>query len=769
MIEYENILKRAFQEGINLIIGDSYSILATNSDDENLPTNIELIDELRNEFNLLNNPALNLQQIFTILESEKKKELYKYLIKKYKVTKYDIRYDVISSINIKTILTTNIDNLVHRIYGKSVKFYLNDVTIRGSAYNDKCAIDFIPLYGTVAYENEESHLLNVCSFDIERIRLFTDRLQSVPTPTLFWGKNLIDTNMIQMLFQNTFVGKTKSDKWIVLEKNDNSTIQYLKALGFYIITMDTTEMLEYLNKLIPLLKVEKKIVISNLFDKYSIPSPDKVPVRPILEFYLGAVPTWSDIFSDRVHKIERYTTIEDSIYAGYNTIVLGIPACGKTTLMMQLAYHIKFNGYKLVAESLSSDQADLILRNLNGEPAIIFLDNFSDDYQSVEKLLSSQKVTLVAFERYYNFDLVSHRINRQSCKIIDITDLSHKDIQAIYSKIPEKIRNSFLRKPPMTGDASPSLFEIVESNILRSSLKERFKSVLNDLKIKSQELHDLLLMCCYVHTCRTPVSFDMAYAFLRNFISDYKQVLKIINELGSLIAEYSEPYVDFDEQDYFLPRSVIISEAILNQASTDSLKRMLIQFHHEVSSVRIVRFDVFRRRAFDETLFGKAFEDWKEGEKFYQLLDNRDGSPYLKQQCALYLMHKKQFKKSFAWIDEALLQSSNRIPSIRNSHAIILFRANITSPDNNTSRETLKQSMQILSECYVYDKRKTYHALTYADHALQYWNFFNDETAKEFLYTSKKWLDEELTRSDWNRNVRRMRNKVYNILGLQII
>ncbi len=248
-------------------------------------------------------------------------------------------------------------------------------------------------------------------------------------------------------------------------------------------------------------------------------------------------------------------------------------------------------------------------------------------------------------------------------------------------------------------------------------------------------------------------------AFMRKEINSYKDVYEKISALGAFIIDFTDSVVDA-EQDYFLPRSSFLAESVLQIASSEDLKKVILQFYREISPMRIARYDVFRRKAFDAGIMKSVFNDWQEGEAFYNMARERDESPFLKQQAALYLARKKRFKEAFNWIDEALVQSGYNIPSIRNSHAIILFRANISSPHNETARSSLKQSMDILTECYKSDMRKTYHALVFADHSMQYWDVFGNADAKDYLKTSYEWLKEEVGKSSWNRNARRMFSRV---------
>ena len=221
-------------------------------------------------------------------------------------------------------------------------------------------------------------------------------------------------------------------------------------------------------------------------------------------------------------------------------------------------------------------------------------------------------------------------------------------------------------------------------------------------------------------------------------------------------------------KNYYAPRSTLVSQAIIQQAATRFLKRVITQFHNQVSSYRIHRYDVFRRRAFEHNLMNRVFEDWNEGISFYRNChSNEPWNPFILQQGALYLSSKKRFQEAFQMIDESLSISNRRIPSIRNSHAVILFEANIGRPETDgIVEQTLQESMGILKECYTYDQRKAYHALVFADHSLSYERRFGRARGQGYLETALSWLMEEERNSYWNREVRRLRRVVARRLGV---
>ncbi len=424
--------------------------------------------------------------------------------------------------------------------------------------------------------------------------------------------------------------------------------------------------------------------------------------------------------------------------------------------MMQLAAQVQFEGHKLVCNFLTEDNARLIVRKLQDDSAVIFVDDFADSIEGFTVLAKAGSIVAVGFDRDLNFEMASHKARDLKLRFVDVSQLSPRDMQDIFSVIPAPIRATQYRQPSMEAGVSPSVYELIESNINRAKLSERFHGLLNDLDDKEPQLHGLLVMCCYVHACRTPVSFDMALAFMRGVVVDYDDLYKYFERLKNLIVGYQGALVD-SEQDHFTARSTLFSEAILQQVSSKAFKRVLLRFHSEVSPFRISRFDVFRRRAFDAKFAERAFPKWQEGMEFYEREYQHDRSPYLRQQGALYLAHKRRFQEAFQWIDEAVLESHYRIPSIRNTHAIILFKANINAPESDgTKKDTLDRSMKILEECYKFDRRKIYHAVTFADQALQYHDLYADDRAYNYLSTAARWLREERRQNPWHRDVGRL-------------
>jgi hypothetical protein len=780
-IENENSFKAALGHSFNLFVGSGFSVLAKDKDESALPSGPELAVELTKEFGVPNDSQLDLPKICTIVEFSKKRELRDYLTRRFSVSTFDSRYHVLDKLRIKNIFTTNIDNLVYKIYAASESNYINDVDSKGPAYMERHAINLITLHGSVLDDSRPfrfgvADLASAFGSDPDKWYFLTQRLQE--HPTLFWGYSVSDAGTLQALNPETIKGRRHNDKWIVVHPSaiNNGTLDYFHALGFQIIEADTSELLDYLEGAAETIKAPKSpppgSKTRELFPHESIPELGTVIVRPIVHFYLGAAPQWSDIFSGQIHRTAHFGQVLNSINSGKHTIIIGGPASGKTTLLMQAASDTMFDGHKLISNSLSIAQAHFILNVLKGSDAIIFVDNFSDSLEAFDYLSVQPNLCLVGADRDYNFEIVSHRISQENYSILDVTEISDADRQSCLEQIPGGIKKYRYEKGPRRDGSRDSrmpqsLFEIIEHNISEATLKSRFASVIKQLNAEDPQLRDLLVMISYVSECRSPTSMDMLFAYLRDITGDYEEIIDMRERLGSIISDAGVTLELGDDQDYFVPRSSLVGEAVMSHASSEMLKETLLRFHTNVTPYRICSYDVFRRHAYDNRIFAKAFPSAEEGKAFYQKLYDRDGSPYMLQHAALYLSNKKRYTEAFEMIDQAINVSGGHIWSIRNSHAIILFKANIEHFDQPGARDTLRQSLKILTECYRWDKRKPYHATTFAEESIQYWDVYYDGDAHDYLDTARHWLEDEADKSPWNRRVRNLLPKVRERLGVQ--
>jgi tetratricopeptide (TPR) repeat protein len=161
----------------------------------------------------------------------------------------------------------------------------------------------------------------------------------------------------------------------------------------------------------------------------------------------------------------------------------------------------------------------------------------------------------------------------------------------------------------------------------------------------------------------------------------------------------------------------------------------------------IAEYRIFQRQAFDAKQMRRAFQNWQDGKAFYEECIARNSNPYIKQQAALYLDDFGRHEEAYIFIERAVRDARNRIWTINNTYAIIVFKTNIhrEGPD---VRPSLDESMEILNECYRKDARKPYHLVIFGRQAVQYIRRYKDERAQEYVRIAAERVDEMLNKSD---------------------
>lgn len=642
---------------------------------------------------------------------------------------------------------------------------------------DANRINYLPLHGCV--ENPENEYV----FDVQSLATTfgnNSRIWSYlsnaceKNPTIFLGYSYSDNSVIQALSSYRTFENAQKEKWILLYNPTDDQIEFYEALDFTIIKGEIKEFLELLPNILDNEELSGKKneeeEIRDIFKNNLVPLDNRNQVsRPIIDFFRGQVPIWSDILSNKIYRVSYYKQIQDSIYnQNRQTIVIGAPVSGKTTLAMLLAYNVQFEGVKLMYSGLTLSKVDFILKILGNLKALIFVENFTDNIEAFLKLSQAKNITVVGVDRSQFYSTVSHMLTPQMFDIINVTELSDNDIQGVFNSVPVEIKASSMKTKRKSKDiyAADSIYEFVIRNIKGQNIVERYKKIIHDLEHDDSNLMEFLLLCAYMHKCRVPLSIEVAYSYFSD-IYNYQDVLEMKDELEDMLSEFEGSNDLLDSSiEYYYPRTYFIAEAILKYSSPLLLKKIMSKVIDNVPKYLIYNFKTFRKFAFDSLLTAKAFVDWKDGMDFYKsayLYDNEN--PYVLQQGALFLSKKKQYQEAFKWIDKAINSTNDKYFSIRNSHAIILFDANYELELNNMVEEQLDRSMEILHKCYHDDSRKIFHAIVYADQAERYFIKANSEKTINYLQQAKKWLKEESSNNSWNYELKQRLSKVEKILA----
>ena len=779
-IEHQHTFETYIKSGINLFLGSGFSTEAKSTIQnklKTLPVGSELENELKIHFNKPTSKH-NLSELCQVLSNTKKNELNQYLSERFTITEYSDLYKNLFKINVKSIFTTNIDDLIFKIYEGNPHHYINDINNRGALPPDQTAIQYLALHGCV-YNNSGQSTFDftppeiAASFDKNKVLWSSYQLHMQQYPTLYWGYSVRDSGVLQAIYKNNSEKKA-ADAWIILRNNDIDDIEYFQSLNMKIIISDTSSMLKYLEDLSTTVnfnnnnRFTKNNTISAHFPEYSIPTKSsKLAVRKIDEFYLGNEPTWYDIIHGSIHKTKYFYDIQNKILANTNIIILGSQVSGKTTLLRQLALAVNTMGLNsLYIQDISPEKAEILFQEIKSqsERMYIFIDNIADSWESATKLTKLKNVTIVGAERDFIFDSVAHRFPKEFIRH-EISSLNLEDIQAISELIPN------LRKKPLTTqhifqEFEPTFFDLMQEKGIYDEYSIRFMKALEELKELSPIKYDILLLCCYCYHCRVPLSISMVISYItsQRITSELQkgipQLFQFITELNNYIAPYDDKQCqdnDNFQQDHYITRSKYLSKYILEEKLPKiELRHLLETFHTNISTTSITRYDIFKRSAYDANIIEMAYPNWDEGIDFYKTFQYRDDTYHFPQQAAVYLLRKSKFQLAFEWIEKARKKAKGHsISSVNNTYAIILFAANINTPSPTPEiMATLHESMDILMRCYQQDAKKPYHAKVFSDQAIKYaQKFKKTEKSTEYLNQAEEWIKNQLELNKANRSL----------------
>ena len=763
----KNTFLEALHNGINLFVGAGFSIHAKDILGNKLPTGKQLLSELHEHVGAGLN---NLPKYCSVMEKKNRETFINYLTERFKVSSFDDCYLVLNKINIKGVYTTNIDNLIPKIISRNPYRYINEQNVNGDCIDDK-GINYLPLHGYVEYP-DQGYI-----FSVEKIaniynqapRIWSYLSNAIEKyPTVFIGYGLEDSGVIEAITSERTFYNAQKNKWIVLYKPSNDDIEYFEGIGFNIIIAETKEFLLEIDELYvqdKRIKTYHKGKIEELFSANIVPLDNRNQIlRPIEEFYRGMPPKWSDILRNVIFKTSHFRSIEDSIFNKHrHTIIIGSPLSGKTTLAMQVACFIQFDGIKLMFNNINKGRAEYIAKLLSNKKALIIIENFTDDIDCLNILKELPNIKIVAIDRSHNFGYISHYISTDDFDIINVTPLNDFDIQGILDTIPDGIKRD-TTEIKFNHDTDNSFFELIIRHIKGESINSRYKDFICKLEKEDKDLAEFLVLCAYMHNSRVPLSMEVAYSYFSDY--EYDDVICMKQQLSDLLQEDDAEELAQNNIDGYRPRSSITSDAILKYASSNLLAKVMNNLLEKVAYVKICNYRTFRRWAFDKAIVSKAFPKWDEGKAFYQkafMYDNRNA--YVLQQGALYLSSKRKYQDAFDWIDRAKILTNDKQFSIRNSHAIILFDANY-EVNSQEAMEQLDRSMEILCRCYYDDMRKTFHAKTYADQAIRYFRKYMNEKSIEYLEQSKRWLKEEIKNKAWAYDLKSLERKVQEAISI---
>ena len=733
-IENEYILKNILTNGINIFAGAGFSRLCKHNENY-LPTENELLEEVKRKF-----PTVKefdtLPDVSEILNKENPDEYQEFLRERMTVTWFDKKYLNLKKVKIKSIITTNIDDLFYKIFD-GPEACINDLTYYGRLLI-KEEIPYIPLHGSIkSPKNLIFSKSEIASAYSNNVRTFSIPIGYMSTyPILILGYGMHDPDIDQLF---SIIGKKNpEDIWILT--NEGKKEVFYTRLGYRTINCDIEMFLDWIGTNCKDVPLETPYTQTpNEFDGYLVPKIENLQeVVSCEDFHQKGITNWYSVLSKDAYERAFTTDIYNEILKNdpkQNIVILGSALSGKTTLLMTLASKDYGKKIKYFFNSINIQTAQLFLKKIGAQNSIVFIDNMMNDIEAIQALADRESIQIVGTSDDYIYEIIKHKT---SCfmqkRIPDISEI--EKIQLRRSIPTHLLKENRIKQNPQykRNSQATSFLEFNNENIKNSLTKEHLLKFYNKLKHERLDIFELLEISTYLEHNSSILSSDIICLYF-----DTKSYFELIDTTKSYLLEINNKIVK-STQSYFSIRSstfLYLSNLIFRHNFThdygEAIKKLL-----EIHPTSFPMLPQFRRRAFDAGLFYEIFRG--DAIPIYDKLENTDfdSSKYILQQKALCFLKLGNTSEAFSCIEKAL-HLSPKNQSLRNTHAVILFEANKNSK-LNIAIDSMKKAMNLLQVCYNTDTRKKYHAKKFAEYSL-----FLEKTygILDYKQEAKKWLMEE--------------------------
>jgi len=750
--ELETLFIHELTEGMNLFIGAGFSLLPDNNGNS-LPTASELCKEVCERFNV---EDIFYDDIYAVSEMVPKKDYQIFLRNRFKTrSEINSKYKLLDKLNIKCIITTNIDDIIHKVYrlteSSTPQHFLITQKPYGRVRNDENGVYYLPLHGDVC---DEESVLYFGKFELSDVEsrnkdLFDTAQEKLDkAPVLFWGYSFNDTG-VQKLIKKLLDSNKHSNIWVQCIKSDQKQIVFFEKMGCKVIIADTNEFFDWIEN--SFIQTISENLTSNdtlsyntkVVNKYRIPTPFSVATNSIEQYYKHGDTHWFSIFNNHPYETSLVDKLWTKSLLHKNLVFIGDSFSGKTTALMQCAAKrnnesvFYFNGDTIVEE------AEFFLKHIKGKKIIVFLQDIHKDINVFCFFAKEKDVKIIATADRYIFENVKHIIQKQKIEyqyeIVGSIDCD--TARLVYNHIPKQLQqNEFTYTENALEEYSyiELLGQNVQGFITKEKVVEMLSTVNNSCNDNNavENRNEILLIALTVYLERhdSLMSTDLFFSFFE-FNDYFTQIEPLVKSVKGLLIDSTE--VD-SSQDYFLIRSKFFLQyaelAFVNDENLREIYKYTIsKFVKVVPKRNVCRYDSFKRKAYDSKLFYKLFNS--DAIDLYDTLYNADNNPYTLQQKALCLSLLKRSKEAFSSIEEALSYLPNNF-SIKNSKAEIIFNANKTLKTEDAHNQ-LDNAISILEDCKTNDKKQNYHAMLYAKIALHLNSTFN---CGIYLKSAYEWL-----------------------------
>lgn len=758
-VELDSLFLDKLKTGISIFSGAGFSVLPA-PDGAKLPNSAELCVEIQKEFGLQDIPVE--RGLEYISEFCPESEYQTFLRNRFTVSEYNPLYDVINKLTIKNFVTTNIDNIIRKLTDHSERYYLKSIREYGATMNGCNELCYIPLHGDVSDPNSK---LYFGSFDLAVVdkqnRDLFDLMYGklAKEPILFIGYGFHDKAVLSVIKRLMDLGTT--DIWVQFLPEDKDNIELFKSKGCHIIEASTESLLSWIDTNIQ--DDSGNLASQNAINKdlhhFCVPTISEVVSIPQKEFFQQGNTGWHSILTDVPYERKIVAELENATLTRKNVILIGCRFSGKTTILMQLARKVKHRN-KFYVDGITKEEAEFMIKKIGEQDVWIFFNNCTDNILAYNAFAKIKNIKLVGASEEYRFETVKHLLDKAiNYKVFNCNEISKDEARQIFNKIPSGIRKEHFSYKE-TSDEKFSMLEMVAQNVIGVFTKKHISKMLHEIEKHNIDMLKIVALTSYLSENGSAISYVNVANLLD--INVYPNAVNIVKQTKDYLRAYDYRFdLDEEEQDYFILRSKLFAINVRNILIEEYKKffaSIVSKFTVKEAQYNILRYNVFRRKAYDAEFFAKLFT-LGQAETLYKELYEKDDSPYTLQQWALCLASFKHYQDAFIKIDKAISLMPNNF-SFKNSQAIILFESNkeIGSAD---AIGYMEKAMDTLKMCYMDDKRKIYHAQKFAEFAIY---FHNKYDRNDYLENAWQWIS-EIIQEDSSPSPRtlRIRDKLMSI------
>lgn len=811
-IDHKALLNRIISGDVALFLGSGFSLGAIGSfvNEETglksaIPTVQQLKETLCSEILYTEYEGETLKDICEDCQCDNNARYAKLMRDIFRVSAVQDFHKMYAAIEWKSIFTTNVDNIIENIYESHNK-KICSIYSENPVSAERGALKYYKLHGDAIIAPERitfsttDYILNAsrkndCRFEALNSALKTENF-------LFIGTSLSEEWDFDIKCQQADIYIVPNKTYFILKDYNEKLIKKIKRrFQNPILIQETAESFIYkVQEYMSTHSVKKKECLYEKWNLRQIKEENydvKAYLRP--DLYLGAEPTWEDIFSNHDVIWERTSkAIEDLKSQKYKcTLIVGKPVSGKTTMLYRLGAMLCETG--VILEYTGDDFWEDLNKYLNGggkdNESVILVDDANWILGRIDKivgLIEDTNVSLIISVRQREYEKRQHLFDetiREKINIVtEISRLTKEDIGRYLDKLNEK---SFLgqyskeynsSKKKATKDLEQEILGKGEDPLLKLAYKMKYgeqldrrldeisEHIINSNNYNVKRFVVLLYFLDVIGDTGVKLSlfldlYPMDSNVLKEFVVDMKDLLiSNINEKSWKNSNYSKITIHGRFAEIVKKAIKKIQHSELEEIVEDIFRRMDSAYHFKSRQSNTyqnyVLYTLLRSQNISELFrdsnskIGKI--EWKYISQLYENLHEYLGDYHL------YWLHRgisevkmKNYSSAQIHLEQARVTRQSYSYEIEHSFAMLYFEKAINSKDlsDGSRKELLEKALKIIRVQIGREENDAFSIHSFIVKTIQFYQNCNQEVPDALMHEMLEYYYQARKRFDLNQSI----------------